>query len=326
MCLAKLKENKLLGFLGSIRLAFTLFCAIILVCLIGALVNEELRPGIYYSRWFLVIMFLFALNLLACAISRLSLNKNKLGSTITHLAVLIILFGSAVSFFASQRGSIEFMEGNTVDCFASNQGNQPLNFQVLLDKFNVEWYPPRDYYEIKAVVMDKKLAADLRVLGLREYKVKGTDYSFSVIRYLPDFEMDDEGKIVNASAYLNNPAILLEIKSPKGKEQRWVFAKHPGMPKGEDENIQFVFELMVKEYRSAVKFISRDSAAAKIIKVNSPAVFKGYTFYQSGSMQEPALEVVRDPGVFWVFLGFVFLNAGIIINFVQRTKKNKLSD
>jgi cytochrome c biogenesis protein ResB len=53
--------------------------------------------------------------------------------------------------------------------------------------------------------------------------------------------------------------------------------------------------------------------------VNRPLTFKGYTFYQSGydpnDLSWTSLEVVRDPGVRLVYLGFILLIGGLFTVF-----------
>ena len=54
----------------------------------------------------------------------------------------------------------------------------------------------------------------------------------------------------------------------------------------------------------------------KIIEVNHPLTYKGYMFYQHSYDKEheeyTILEVNKDPGWWWVMLGFVLLTLGLI--------------
>jgi len=120
----------------------------------------------------------------------------------------------------------------------------------------------------------------------------------------------------------------LKVTSLKAKEERWVFAKHPGMGANQDENIKFRFDYqpMIKEFRSRVRVIDekdKQSLTADI-KVNSPLSYKGYSFYQSGydedNLKYTSLDVVSDPGVSFVFAGFLVLNAGLIVIFYPKLK------
>ena len=328
MGLSGLKENALIKFLGSITLAFLLFCCLILACLYGALVSEELRPAVYYSWWFMLLLFLFAGNLLLCGLSRFSRSLRKIGSTLTHAAVLVILAGSLYSYLFAVRGTIEFIEGQAVDKFASNKGERALGFQVILDDFNLSWYA-LDNYRIKFFVQDQGIRGVLLARMNKPSVIKGSGYSVTVLDYFPDFKMDENGTPRNNSEQPDNPAVRVEVKGPKGVEQRWLFAKHPEIAMSGDRNLKFLFsaEPAIREFASRVRFVSGDQNQGRVIKVNSPCEFKGYTFYQSGYDAErldwTSLEVVSDPGVFWVFAGFILLNLGIIINYIQKAKPGK---
>jgi hypothetical protein len=111
-----------------------------------------------------------------------------------------------------------------------------------------------------------------------------------------------------------------------GSEDRWVFANHPGMGMARDENIQFRFNYQpqVREYRSKVKVVDDNSVRSEnaTIKVNSPLSYKGYSFYQvdydHDDLKFSVFEAVKDPGVVFVFIGFLILNAGLVIIFYPK--------
>jgi hypothetical protein len=236
--------------------------------------------------------------------------------------------GALISFLASERGTIEFEEGQAKDSFISDKGREVfLGFKVRLEDFSLKWYSPESY-KIRLLVVDKNIRKSFAAIKDKEYAVPGTEYSFSVIKYFPDFAMDENHNPFNNSEAPNNPAILIRISSEKSKEERWLFSMHPKMSFGEDQNIKFIFdwEPMIKEFASTVKFIDADKEISVVIKVNHPAQYKGYSFYQSGYDKDKpgwtALEVVRDPGVPIVFAGFVFLNIGIIAIYLKRLNFN----
>lgn len=76
----------------------------------------------------------------------------------------------------------------------------------------------------------------------------------------------------------------------------------------------------VKDYRSKIVVIDNGKAAlAKIVRVNYPLSFKGYTFYQasydSQELTWTGLEVVKDSGAPFVYIGFILLNIGVVLIF-----------
>ena len=324
-----LKENKILRFLGSVKLALILFWSIIIVCFIGAVLPEELRGYVFGSVWFFVLLAFFALNISICVFFRMSFARKKIGSTLVHLSILLILLGSFLSYFFSIRGVMELEEGQSKDTIIMGCKLHKLDFRICLDDFSVEWYSVSpEKYQIRTYVIDKNLKDAFKAEKSKEQNIGNTGYSFMVADYFPDFAMDENMKSYNKSPLPNNPAVLLKITSPKAKEERWVFAKHPGMGANQDENIKFRFDYqpMIKEFRSRVRVIDekdKQSLTADI-KVNSPLSYKGYSFYQSGydedNLKYTSLDVVSDPGVSFVFAGFLVLNAGLIVIFYPKLK------
>lgn len=84
----------------------------------------------------------------------------------------------------------------------------------------------------------------------------------------------------------------------------------------------------IKDFKSKIVVIDHEKAvAAKIVRVNHPLFYKGFSFLQSSYDEKEykwtGLEVVKDPGVPFVYAGFLLLNIGIILIFCFRPKKNE---
>jgi cytochrome c biogenesis protein ResB len=324
----RFKDNKAFKFLGSVKLALWLFWLIIIVCFIGAILPEEMRGFVFGSAWFFALLFVFGLNIAACAIARMSFSVKKAGSTLVHLSVLLILFGSCLSYFFSIRGVMELEEGQSKDTVILGCKLHKLDFRVYLDHFAVSWYDSTpEKYDIRAYVIDREYKSGYNAEKSKEQSIGNTGYFFTVAEYYPDFGLDGKMKAYNKSALPNNPAVLRRIKGPKTAEERWVFANHPGMGL-KDQNIKFMFDYqpMAKEYLSRVRVIDEKNNRTlnADIKVNSPLYYQGYSFYQAGYDQKDlkytSLDVVKDPGVIFVFAGFLVLNAGLIVLFYPKLK------
>jgi cytochrome c biogenesis protein ResB len=328
------KENKILRFLGSIKLALVLFWSIIIVCFIGAvlpsILPEDKQINFFGSVWFFALLMVFGLNIAICVFSKISFVFKKIGSTLVHLSILLILVGSLLSYFFSIRGVMEVEEGQSQDRIMQGCKIQKLDFKVYLEDFAIEWYDiAPEKFEIKTRVESGNVAAGYKLDKAQEQKIADTGYSFAVKDYFPDLATDKSMKAYNKSSHPFNPAVLLRISSPGGgSEERWVFANHPGMGMVRDENIQFRFNYQpqVREYRSRVKVIDHISGRSEnaTIKVNSPLSYKGYSFYQvdydHDDLKFTVLEVVKDPGVGFVFIGFLILNAGLVIIFYPKLR------
>jgi hypothetical protein len=325
------RNNAFLKTIGSVKLSLALLWVIIAVSFVGALLPAEQQPLVYSSIWFFCILGCFALNLLACSIDRLVFNRKKIGSTITHAAVLVILAGALVSVLLGFRGTMELTEGQSADSFTDSTGLRKLPFSVTLEDFLLEWYgQAQKGYPIRVRVEDigfkGKFLAEPGII----YPLGKTGYTFSVIKYLPHFVFNEAHNAISLSEQPRNPALLLHIAGPGSSEDRWIFSLHPDLQMGGDPNIRFRFDLepQIKQFRSRVKIEdqSRNVAFTRDIKVNTPLEYRGYSFYQSrydaDGLAWTGLDVVYDPGVKIVFLGFILLNLGIIAIFYPKLRSS----
>jgi cytochrome c biogenesis protein len=135
---------------------------------------------IYYSPWFLLPMGLLAVNILACVVQGLPRAIRRsfrpftpeaaltlpergrgvrqetlpdreiylvqrgrlrpLGPYLVHLAILLILAGGLIGKFWGIEGTLPLDQGEAARTFQVGHLERPLNFQVRLDKFQVQFY------------------------------------------------------------------------------------------------------------------------------------------------------------------------------------------
>ena len=323
------KRNALWKKIGSVKLAFVLLWMIIVVSFVGALLPAEQQPLVYSSLWFFCLVGVFALNLLICSIDRIFFHHHKIGSTVTHTAVLVIMAGSLVSVLFGFRGQMELSAGKGSDRFLDGDKERALPFSVTLKDFSLQWYnTAKNGYPVRARVEDAGFKGAFHVQLNTTYPLGKTGYSFTVVKYLPHFIFNEDHVAVSVSEQPINPALLIHVVGPGVSEDRWIFSLHPDLQMGGDQNIRFRFDLepQIKEFRSTVKVSdpARNVEFTRTIKVNSPLEYRGYTFYQSRydsrRLAWTGLDVVYDPGVKVVFLGFILLNLGIIAIFYPKLK------
>ena len=127
----------------------------------------------------------------------------------------------------------------------------------------------------------------------------------------------------NRSDKLNNPVVRIEW-TENGQTETYTFS-------AKDKNATFLDNDRValllrnkddtpKAYRSYMSVLKDGKVVKKkTVEVNSPLVYGGYYFYQSNyDPKDPTYSgilVVRDPGVYIVFLGFFLLVIGGILRF-----------
>ncbi|MCD6288248.1 MAG: cytochrome c biogenesis protein ResB [Candidatus Hydrogenedentes bacterium] len=136
-------------------------------------------------------------------------------------------------------------------------------------------------------------------------------------------------EIVSGSDRFDNPAALIKIVQGDKEETRWLFALHPNVhTKADQMPIEAQFHVNQggppKDYKS-VLYIEKNGrrVAEKTIEVNHPLKYDGFTFYQSSYDQQTltrtGLEVVKDPGVIVVYIGFAMLCIGMVIDLYPRS-------
>jgi cytochrome c biogenesis protein len=178
----KKRGEKKGAFLSSLRLTIPLLILLAGLSVIGTLIPQNASEGeylnrygaetyylfkvlglldMYHSWWFIGVLVLLVVNLIACSWKRLpgvwrhvretKKGYARLGTYLTHLSVLLILVGGLIGAVWGFKGYVEIREGETVeDIFLNNpqQAMRPLGFQVRCDSFQVDFYPdgtPREF-------------------------------------------------------------------------------------------------------------------------------------------------------------------------------------
>jgi cytochrome c biogenesis protein len=132
--------------------------------------------NMYHSWWFMGVLILLAINLIACSLKRLPSvwrqvrktrsNYARLGTYLTHLSILLILVGGLIGAQWGFKGYVEIREGETVEGFVLNSPQQkvrPLGFQVRCDAFRVDFYPdgsPREFLSTLTFLDKGKVVID----------------------------------------------------------------------------------------------------------------------------------------------------------------------
>jgi cytochrome c biogenesis protein len=295
--------KKVFSLFSSIKMAMCLLILLILACLIGSLAQID----IYRSPFFMAILILISLSITACSISK---KPKRIGVYITHISILVILFGTAIDNIFGFKAYVEIKEKETVPIF---------DFNLRLDDFILEYYPdsntPKDYKSVLTVlekgrpvltetievnhplvykgvwfyqadysldVDTVKIAFagdDFRVKIGETFSLPEGDVRVKVSKFLPDFVLDGK-EAYSRSGSLNNPAIKLDVyEGERLKFSQWAFYKFP-------------------DYHQK----------------------KGYDFRLTSfsGTELTGLQVIRSPGLAFVFSGFGLLSLGIIASIFKK--------
>ncbi|MGQ9617783.1 MAG: cytochrome c biogenesis protein ResB [Candidatus Aminicenantia bacterium] len=125
----------------------------------------------------------------------------------------------------------------------------------------------------------------------------------------------------------SNPAILLHLEKGTPSENL-LLAHNPEPIYLGNGNFALTFERKmeeIKDYKSKLRFIAGGKVFEEAeIEVNKPYKFNGFFFYQSNydpkDLTYSGIEVVKDPGINLVWLGFLMLSLGIVHSFFIKGK------
>jgi cytochrome c biogenesis protein len=407
-----------LNFFSSVKLAIFLLIFITIASILGTLIPQHRSPAeyvdrygeignvlirleftqLYQSWWFVSLLFLFAVNILVCTLTRLSpkwrrafhmklekekkkllslktkagfkknqklektindvqqallskryrlqteQNENKtfilarkrvlglFGSDIVHLGLIIIIVGGIISGLGGFRTNLNIIEGETIPV-------PQADFKLRLDKFVTEFHPNgsvRDWKSTltvlengsnvhsKIIEVNHPLSYkgfvfyqsgygwDWKNPTLEIWTKKSDDPGFlrklqlgvgdkarldeenieiTVLNFIPDFIIGENNEIATRSLNPNNPAAYIEgWREGEKLFSSWIFAKFPD------------FGRMHSNVETDLTFEFKDLKAA----------------------QYSVIQMARDPGVNFIWIGCTFLMAGLFVAFFWPTREIKI--
>ena len=168
---------KIVNLPSSVRVAVVLTALIAGACVVATFLAQPVADRyVYYSWWFLALVGLFTLNLLACTVFKARMGRRAPGFLASHAGVLLVIAGAVVSGIWCEAGYAVVPEGGTVTTFheevrtcmmcggmgfvrMTRDGDpvscpgcggmgvklagweKPLDFELLLRDFQIEYYP-----------------------------------------------------------------------------------------------------------------------------------------------------------------------------------------
>ena len=282
----------------------------------------------YHSAWFIAVLALLAINVVACTVKRLPniwhqahRDRNsyaRLGTVLTHLSVLLILLGGLINAWWGFKGYVEVREGEAfVVSAAPTSGEivQPAGFTVRCDAFRVERYPdgsPKEYVSTLTFLEGERVALDHRPLrvnhplsyrGLNFYQ---TSYGVSA---RPTIEIKARGTPAPVRMQLAQG----EVRPIPGTAAQLGFMQYQPAAQGEEEKILLVL------------FPSGGSPEPFWLGKQKPAQAGGFTFIIKDLDTRPytGIQVTRNPGLSLVWVGCSLLTAGMVATFTLRRPPKK---
>lgn len=336
--------DRVLSLLSSLKFALVVVAMIALACIVGTLIPQGSQveayltrhpdafrvmealsmlglTRVFYSWWFVGLLFVFAASLAACTARRYAMVRRTsgaqrvrvIGSFITHVGLLLVLAGGTLRVLWGQKGLIQLHEGETAGQAESPNGPVILPFTVRLAKFTLELHEkpalPAGADRLQVLWAEKKLQCEFAVDLQVEHPVAPADapagaeppFKVSVLRYVPDFAIDaSSGEVQSRSSEPNNPALLVSVTDGGSTNTQWVFARFPdfgnhGGPEGAAQPMPLKFRFKAaqaaasamgpqtpKSFKSSLEVLENGAVvASRTVMVNAPFSYRGYVFYQA---------------------------------------------
>ena len=188
------------------------------------------------------------------------------------------------------------IENGTPQLTKSIEVNHPLEYKGL--KFYQSSYGimPGSSADAIVVELSRKVPdkTDNEVIGKfsvkigEEFEIPDSQLKIKATSLMPDFVIDNSGKVSTRSRSLNNPAAHIELyEGDELKQESWIFLKFPNFPHA-------------KESDYSMKFVSVDTGSEK---------------YFTG------LQIGYSPGISIIWTGFLLMVAGMFLSFYLPFKR-----
>lgn len=262
-------------------------------------------------------------------------NYSRLGVYVTHFSILVILIGAILGMALGFKGFLNLPEGAVSNvAFLDNGREIPLGFYIRCDNFDVEFYGrsdmPKEYRSWLTIiengkeVLQKSIAVNdpLTYKGVTFYQasyglnnenmgrgififkivsgtgqstnlhlrmgdtfqILGTNISGRIIDFSPALKIDQHGHAYTYASQMNNPAVYVQFfDSGRPSFSGWILRRYP--------------ETWSLPGGHRVEFID----------------YWGVEF--------TGLQVRKDPGVWVVYIGCIFMSIGLFIAFFISHRK-----
>lgn len=237
-----------------------------------------------------------------------------LGPYLVHLALLLILAGGLIGKFWGIEGSLPILQGETSEAFRVGNTLVPLDFQVQLDRFQVQYYEKGS--------MPKEFRSDLTFIK------DGKEVLKAICRVNEPVTFG--GLTFYQSSYGSQPTGPVRLKvSYQGRQESLEASprKIVELPGGEGRIMISKVEANLQGYGPAVEgafLTGRGMGGHEMFMIfkDHPEMNKPAGPYRLELETVPVqyysvFSVKRDPGVWWVYAGFLLFFPGFYLAFFR---------
>ena len=364
-------RNKIAHKIGSPKIFVYVVIWLIFLVLIGTIAQKDyglylVQQDYFYSwfKWFgfiptpsvkFSVLVLF-INL-SCYFFRKGIWRiNKLGITVTHMGLILLLFGSGLTYIFSVEGNMLINENERSNYFE----NYYVKEFAVINTSNVEY---DDY-----VIFDELFLQRNNILSHNSFpfSIKILDYYINCQPVRRLYEGEENFKGMAKNFYLqeldplkefeqNRPGLIYEILE-SNESNNGIYMIFMGQPVEQnlnvnDDNYQFKlrpvrtylpFEIelvdfekvmhpgtdVAKSYSSEVNLIEDGISRRILIEMNQPMRHYDYTFYQAsfieeGDKQTTVLATVKNYGRMFPYISSIIMCIGILVHLLVMALSNR---
>jgi len=251
----------------------------------------------------------------------------RLGVYVVHFSILVIFVGAIIGSLAGYKGFVTIVEGSSVNAFQKQNGQQmPLGFEVLCEKFNVDFYAsgaPKEFRSILTVLENGKPVpgySQIKVIVNEPMTYKGITF------YQSSYGQASEGSEHFISV------------TPRNGGAAEKFAVRDGVAVTLKDGTVFKLLEATQEVRQFAPGFSGPAARIEVTpKGGAPLTFIAFKNFPevnaqrgdalifgyegTNAKQYTGLQVAKDPGVWVVWLGCTLMVIGIGVAFFMSHKR-----
>ena len=251
----------------------------------------------------------------------------RLGVYVVHFSILVIFVGAIIGSLAGYKGFVTIVEGSSINAFESRSGQRvPLGFEVLCEKFNVEFYStgaPKEFRSTLTILENGKPVpgySQVKVIVNEPLTYKGITF------YQSSYGQASEG----------GEHFVTVTPRNGGAPQK--FTVHEGNVVTLKDGTTFKLLEATQEVRPFAPGFSGPAARIEVTRKGAePQTFIAFKNYPdvnaergdslvfgyegTNAKQYTGLQVAKDPGVWVVWLGCTLMVLGIGVAFFMSHKR-----
>jgi len=244
-------------------------------------------------------------------------NWSRLGVIMVHVSILVIFLGAIIGAALGYKGFVMITEGKSVQqiyAFDAERTAIPLNFQLRCDRFVLELYDngaPKEFMSDLVVVKDGKEVKKQSIEVNAPLTYGGLTF------YQSSYQGFDDALVVeieNDTSHVRKKFMVNYGRQVEWPEENLTFGIINRMQDGGMGRLRYKLWLKAGE-QAPVQFWVNQEQEVQVERPNGNYIMSLRPLYATG------LQVAKDPGVWYVYLGCVMMLVGLYIAFFLSHRK-----